>query len=149
MNYIEITGGKKSQQDKIRTMVEFCIKKLMPRMQTLNIEVKVTRIKGDAEGYCLRESDRDFEIEVDSRLPLRKMLETVAHEMVHVKQYARREMNDWQYKEVYYKWKGTYVPDSTDYWDLPWEIEANGREVGLFIRWAQQYGLAGKEWTQI
>ena len=149
MNYIEIVGGKKSQQDKIRTMVEFCIKNLMPRMQTLNIEVKLTRIKGDAEGYCLRESDRDFEIEVDSRLPLRKMLETVAHEMVHVKQYARREMNDWQYKEVYYKWKGTYVPDSTDYWDLPWEIEANGREVGLFIRWAQQYGWAGKEWTQI
>ena len=149
MNYIEIIGGKKSQQDKIRTMVEFCIKKLMPRMKTLNIEVKVTRIKGDAEGYCLRESDRDFEIEVDSRLPLRKMLETVAHEMVHVKQYARREMNDWQYKEIYYKWKGTYVPDSTNYWDLPWEIEANGREIGLFIRWAQQYGWADKEWTQI
>lgn len=149
MNYIEIVGGKKSQQDKIRTMVEFCIKNLMPRMQTLNIEVKLTRIKGDAEGYCLRESDRDFEIEVDSRLPLRKMLETVAHEMVHVKQYARREMNDWQYKEVYYKWKGRYIPDSTDYWDLPWEIEANGREVGLFIRWAQQYGWADKEWTQI
>ena len=149
MNYIEIIGGKKSQQDKIRTMVEFCIKKLMPRMKTLNIEVKVTRIKGDAEGYCLRESDRDFEIEVDSRLPLRKMLETVAHEMVHVKQYARREMNDWQYKEISYKWKGTYVPDSTNYWDLPWEIEANGREIGLFIRWAQQYGWADKEWTQI
>lgn len=149
MNYIEIIGGKKSQQDKIRTMVEFCIKKLMPRMQTLNIEVKLTRIKDDAEGYCLRESDRDFEIEVDSRLPLRKMLETVAHEMVHVKQYARREMNDWQYKEVYYKWKGRYIPDSTDYWDLPWEIEANGREVGLFIRWAQQYGWADKAWTQI
>ena len=121
----------------------------MPRMKTLNIEVKVTRIKGDAEGYCLRESDRDFEIEVDSRLPLRKMMETVAHEMVHVKQYARREMNDWQYKEVYYKWKGTYVPDSTDYWDLPWEIEANGRECGLFIRWAQHYGWADKAWTQI
>ena len=130
-------------------MVEFCIKKLMPRMKTLNIEVKLTRIKGDAEGYCLRESDRDFEIEVDSRLPLRKMMETVAHEMVHVKQYARREMNDWQYKEVYYKWKGRYIPDSTNYWDLPWEIEANGRECGLFIRWAQHQGWADKAWTQI
>jgi hypothetical protein len=130
-------------------MVKFCIKTLMPRMKTLDITVKLKNPNG-AMGYCLELDDnRTFEIEADKKLRLRKLLETIAHEMVHVKQYARREMNDWQYKEVYYKWKGTYVPDSTDYWDLPWEIEANGREVGLFIRWAQQYGWAGKEWTQI
>lgn len=145
MNYIEIIGGKKSQQDKVRTMVEFCIKKLMPRMQTLNIEVKLTRIKDDAEGYCLRESDRDFEIEVDSRLPLRKMLETVAHEMVHVKQYARRELNTkvdcWMGK--------TYNPKKVSYWDLPWEIEAHGREIGLFIRYCETNKLGKQKWTQI
>jgi hypothetical protein len=150
MNYISIKGGKKSQQDKITSMVEFCIKKLMPRMNSLNIDIKVTSITGDAEGYCLRESNRDFEIEVDSSLTLRKMLETVAHEMVHVKQYARREMNDWSYKEdKYYKWKDQFVPTNTDYWDLPWEIEANGREVGLFVRWAEKEGYAKHKWTHI
>lgn len=150
MNYISIKGGKKSQQDKIISMVEFCIKKLMPRMNSLNIDIKLTSIKGDAEGYCLRESNRDFEIEVDSSLTLRKMLETVAHEMVHVKQYARREMNDWSYQQdKYYKWKDMMVPTNTDYWDLPWEIEANGREVGLFIRWAEKEGYAKHKWTKI
>lgn len=150
MNYISIKGGKKSQQDKIISMVEFCIKKLMPRMNSLNIDIKLTSIPGDAEGYCLRESNRDFEIEVDSSLTLRKMLETVAHEMVHVKQYARREMNDWSYQEdKYYKWKDKFVPANTDYWDLPWEIEANGREVGLFIRWAEKEGYAKHKWTKI
>jgi hypothetical protein len=150
MNYITIKGGNKSKQDKIISMVEFCIDKLMPRMNSLNIDIKLTSISGDAEGYCLRESNRDFEIEVDSSLTLRKMLETVAHEMVHVKQYARREMNDWAYQqEKYYKWKDRFVPANTDYWDLPWEIEANGREVGLFVRWAEKEGYAKHKWTKI
>ena len=28
------------------------------------------------------------------------------------------------------------------YWDLPWEIEAHGREVGLFIRYCEENKLA-------
>jgi hypothetical protein len=149
MNYIEITGGKTRQQDYVRSMVEYCITKLMPRMKTLNVDVKLTKLKGDANGYCLRDSPRDFSIEVDHTQGLRTMLETVAHEMVHVKQYARNEMTDWIIEDKFYKWKGDFVPESTNYWDLPWEIEANGREVGLFVRWAQDNGYAKKAWTQI
>jgi len=68
---------------------------------------------------------------------------------VHVKQYARSEMTDWIIEDKFYKWKGDFVPESTDYWDLPWEIEANGREVGLFVRWAQDNDHAKKAWTQL
>ena len=32
--------------------------------------------------------------------------------------------------------------------DKPYEIEAHGREVGLFIRWAQDNGYADKDWAQ-
>jgi hypothetical protein len=118
-------------------------------MRSLDINIKLTRLGKEANGYCLRQTDREFELEIDSRLTLRTMLETVAHEMVHVKQYARREMNDFAFKEVHYKWKGKLVPESTDYWDLPWEIEANGREVGLFIRWCEQAGYGDKAWANI
>ena len=44
MNYIEITGGKERQRDYARSMVENCINKFMPRMNTLNIEVKLTKL---------------------------------------------------------------------------------------------------------
>ena len=149
MNVVEVLGGTQSQRKYAESMVQFCIDTLMPRMTTLDIEVKLTVPQG-AMGYCLEtDNNRTFEIELDRKLSLRKLMETLAHEMVHVKQYARREMNDWQYKEVYYKWKGTYVPDSTNYWDLPWEIEANGREVGLFIRWCEQAGYGDKAWANI
>ena len=140
---IRITGGTKNQKKYARSMVKFCIKTLMPRMKTLDITVKLKNPKG-AMGYCLELDDnRTFEIEADKKLRLRKLLETIAHEMVHVKQYARRELHP-----VHDTWCGkTYNPKKTSYWDLPWEIEAHGREVGLFVRWAEQENLGNKGWT--
>jgi hypothetical protein len=43
----------------------------------------------------------------------------------------------------------TVNPEKVSYWDLPWEIEAHGRELGLFVRWAEKEGLADKKWTQV
>jgi hypothetical protein len=142
--YITVNGGKAHQRKHVQTMVEFCIETLMPRMRTLEITVNLCKPTG-ALGYCLElDNKREFELEVDKTQSMRKLLETVAHEMVHVKQYARREMNphsdDWLGK--------TYNPKKVSYWDLPWEIEAHGREVGLFIRWAEKHDLGKEDWTQ-
>mgnify|MGYP001065275704 CR=1 FL=1 len=142
---ITVNGGKPKQRKYVESMVNFCITMLMPRMRTLDITVKLCTPKG-AMGYCLEtDNNRTFEIEVDRTLSYRKMLETVAHEMVHVKQYARRELHP-----VHNTWCGkTYNPKKTSYWDLPWEIEAHGREVGLFIRWAEKERVGHLKWTQI
>ena len=84
----------------------------MPRMKSLDVVVKLTRTKG-AMGYCLELDDnRTFEIEIDRTLTLRKMLETLAHEIVHVKQYVRNELgiND--------------NNDGQDYYNLSYEKQA-------------------------
>ena len=96
-------------------------------------------------GYCCETDDnRTFEIEVDKSQSLRDLLETVAHEMVHVKQYARRELHP--DKHV---WMGKTVdPDDVNYWDQPWEIEAHGRQLGLFIRYCEENNLSKYKWTQ-
>jgi hypothetical protein len=61
-------------------------------------------------------------------------LETIAHELVHVKQFARGEMKDLLSVQKV-SWNGKrYDREETNYWDLPWEIEAHGRERGLFYR---------------
>ena len=142
MNLITIKGGREYQRKYVESITEFCIKTLMPRMNTLDIKINLTKPDG-ALGYCLElDSKREFEIEVDRTQSLRKLLETVAHEMVHVKQYARRELhpstNTWCGK--------TYNPKNVSYWDLPWEIEAHGREVGLFVRWCEQENIT-KSWA--
>ena len=151
MNNIKVVGGTISQQEKAQSVVKYCINKLMPKMETLTIEVTLKKLKDDTDGYCLRVSPRNFKIEINYTQGLRRMLETVAHEMVHVKQYARNETNDWAYYngKEFYKWKDKYVSENTDYWDLPWEIEANGMEVGLFVRWAKERGFDKQAWTQI
>ena len=142
---ITVTGGKPNQRKYVESIAYFCIKTLMPRMCTLNVTIKLKSLN-NAMGYCLETDDkRTFELEVDRKLTLRKLLETVAHEMVHVKQFARREMHP-----SMDTWYGkTYNPKKTSYWDLPWEIEAHGREAGLFIRWAEQERLGHMKWAQV
>ena len=142
---ITVTGGKPNQRKYVESMAEFCIQKLMPRMRTLDITIKLKTPKG-AMGYCLEtDNKRTFEIEIDRNQKLRPLLETVAHEMVHVKQFARRELHP--SKDTWYG--KTYNPKKTSYWDLPWEIEAHGREVGLFVRWCDENNLGKYKWTQI
>lgn len=143
--YITVTGGKASQRKLVESMVEFCIQTLMPRMCKLEVTVNLCKPTG-ALGYCLElDTMREFELEIDKTQPMRKLLETVAHEMVHVKQFARREMHP-EKDEWYGK---TYNPKKVSYWDLPWEIEAHGREVGLFVRWAEKEQVAHLAWTQV
>ena len=141
---VNVVGGTKVQRKHAKSMVEFCVKTLMPKMETLDIDVKLCKLD-NALGYCLETDDkRTFEIEIHKTQSLRKLLETVAHEMVHVKQYARRELHP-----ATDNWMGkTYNPKKVSYWDLPWEIEAHGREVGLFIRYCEAHKLGKQKWTQ-
>lgn len=152
---IEVKGGSKSQKQYVTSIVNYCIKKLMPRLD-LDIIVKLTDLsKQNVYGYCNADPEGDaarldrprtFEIEIHSKLKLRRLLETVAHEMVHVKQYARGEL--YQGSRVNkHRWQGKWLDKDPDYWDQPWEIEAHGRECGLFVRWAEQEELSNNKWT--
>ena len=75
------------------------------------------------------------------------MMTTVAHELVHVKQYVLGDLDAESFApsagEVL--WKGDELnTNHMDYWDYPWEIEAHGRETGLFIQWARKHGINHK-----
>jgi len=149
---IRVTGGSASQKKHVSSVVNFCIQKLMPRMRGLEITIRLKKLDDQAYGYCLAvdgpraDRPREFEIEVDKNLPLRKVLETVCHEMVHVKQYARGELYEGT-RIAKHRWQGKYISNNVDYWDQPWEIEAHGREAGLFVRWAEANNLAKHKWT--
>lgn len=152
---IRVKGGSQSQKKHTASLVEFCIKKLMPRIKNLNVTVTLKDLsKNGVYGYCLAVGDeetrpdrpREFELEIHKNMPLRKVLETVAHEMVHVKQYARGELYQGS-RIAKHRWQGKWVSNNVDYWDQPWEIEAHGRECGLFVRWAEENNLGNKKWT--
>ena len=119
-NIVEVSGGNKFQREIAHTTIAFMIEKLMPRMRTLDINVEICEIKSDAVGFAMMTDDnRTFEIEVDKNIKLNDFVTTLCHEMIHVKQYARKEING-----VDLCWKGRNIPKDTDYWNLPWEKEA-------------------------
>jgi len=151
---IHIKGGTRKQKQYIRNISLFCINKLMPRMKNLEINITLKDFgKDDSCGYCLATDDadpyrpREFDIEINKNLKLRRLLETIAHELVHVKQFARSELYE-STVQGKHRWQGKWINKDLDYYDQPWEIEAHGREAGLFIRWAEKEGHANKKWTQ-
>lgn len=152
---IEIVGGQRYQKDRVHSMVVFCIHSLMPRMigrLYIRIELKRNMCRNTGNlGMCYwtdtNNRPRDFTIEADASMPLRTLLITIAHELVHVKQMARNEQKQLLVANKV-KWMGkTINMDQTDYWDLPWEIEAHGREIGLFIKWCKLHNVENKPWT--
>lgn len=118
----------------------------MVRSITLKIKVLKYDPKTEGLGICEEVSHRSFVIEIYDD-PTECIFETLAHEMVHIKQYAKRELGDeitlakgtkeysvtkWQGKF----WKPKKREDS--YFDSPWEIEAYGRGIGLHSRWRKK-----------
>lgn len=120
MNLIEVQGGNKFQKEVAFKVVSQMITSLMPRMRTLEITVRIKKMHGDAIGYCMMEdTNRQFDIEVSRDLSLKDYVNALCHEMVHVKQYARNEMDGYGGR-----WKKSKVAEGTLYMDLPWEKEA-------------------------
>jgi len=66
---------------------------------------------------------------------LKNLLIDLGHELVHVKQYLNNEVFDYKNGDVRYKgsyFDSSYHENEEAYYDSPWEIEAYGRELGLY-----------------
>ena len=147
---VTVTGTGKRNAKLLAEAAEFFADILMdPRMvANLNIDIEVS--KGlDVEGECVDEdgvrNPRWFTVALKAQTA-DEMIKTLAHEMVHVKQHAKNELqggimvatrgglkmtSKWMGKV----WKPARKEDA--YFDAPWEVEAYGKEVGLMHRYIQ------------
>ena len=114
---------------------------LMPRKaNTLQVIIKCHQHIGDnmAQTTWIDTNIRPnvCEIKLANKIKnSKKIVESLAHEMVHVKQLATGEYYDYMYSDKTVKWKGKKVNiKEVDYWDQPWEIEAYGKERGLYVK---------------
>ena len=149
---ITVTGmvGKRKEKALLIEAAEFFAHQLMdPRMVrniTLDIEVRKNL---DVHGECVDEdgvrNPRWFTIGLKLQ-DIDEMIKTLGHEMVHVKQHAKNELQTGVAVatrggfKILSKWQGEiWKPKGKEdaYFDCPWEIEAYGREVGLFAKWMQ------------
>ena len=108
--------------------INYFADKLFSHQLKRNLSVRVIirrkpmKVYGLAEivSYNTSGRARDFLIEINGSLSVEDKLRTLAHEMIHVKQYAYDELNCemtmWRGKEV--------DADKIPYAQQPWEIEA-------------------------
>lgn len=91
-----------------------------------------TNLDGNSEGLCWGDKkDGYVEIEIARRLsnrslPMYRVMHTLAHEMVHAKQYLRGELDGYTNS-----WKGR-KPRNYKYENAPWEKEAYKLEAELY-----------------
>ena len=148
---VEITGGLKRDRELAEEIVWFCLEKMLPRHRALNITVLLNKTYEEgAKGFCYQEDDdRDFVIEVDHRLSraegIDEFIDTVCHEMIHVKQHAKKELIDrirggyrklWKCRDGKYR---NYL--KTAYEKQPWEVEAYKMQGPLTKAFMEEYGV--------
>lgn len=135
-------GGCKDQNvaDELKRAALFFGRELLSRQMFSHIEVEInlTTTIRDLGDCCITHYNdwnkaRYFEIRLRKPRSLPLMIKTLAHEMVHLKQFAKGELND-----DHTKWKGFYIDsESIDYFDQPWEIEAASLEAVLYIMYEE------------
>ncbi len=148
--YVEVIGNRsKILKDTLARAAEFYCSKLMSKRMCQSIEIYVIlkkKLENDFAGYCSyldhHKGVRQFEIELAKNVTVRDLLSSLAHEVVHLKQFATGELKDTMQPGNISVWQGQKInEDKVDYWDLPFEIEAYGREKGLYTRFVIQEGL--------
>lgn len=136
-------NGKNDKLSKkeVRHAIKFFAEKLMRSdlLESLEITIQFEPINDYKAGCTYLDNNirpREFDINVDSKMSRWAQIKALAHEMVHVRQYARGDLQDYvtPKKANKVKWKGKAIKSTEeweDYWMSPWEIEAYGLEVGL------------------
>ena len=150
----------------IFTMTEYALSSLIPSKRLrdnliINIHLKHHSNEGEAmlASGTNRYRPRSFKIILDHhRMETNEMtgetrtdmewfvelLKTLAHELVHVKQYVLGELKT---RDVGLVYKGINhdAMNLMEYFELPYEIEAYGREKGLLYGFMVTWGNIEKE----
>lgn len=93
-------------------------------------------VKGK-ESFCIRNEDGSYLIVVDKKVPKFFHTEIIAHEMVHLRQFLRGDLQEPE--EGFVIWRGERMIEppfmSDGYFLAPWEMEARALEDWITHRW--------------
>ena len=121
----------------IKESVKYFGKQLLhPNLsKNMHISIILTNMSDNtvyAECYPTKEQRKPRNFVIKLKKTYKDPLLLLAHEMVHVKQYAKDELC-----VFHTRWKNTRVSESTPYIDLPWEKEAYKKDYNLYIKYKE------------
>ena len=106
----------------------------------IKVKVILTKFKnayGDAYGF--EDNPENFEIRLSSKANDKRLVQTIYHEMCHIKQFYFEGL-ELGNKPV---WKGKTFSNA-DYWDAPWEVEARKFEKKCWSIWKKSLDFEGR-----
>ena len=145
---VHIQGKAENITNKeIRDAVFFYLKKLLGNSMSKKITLDIIIDKELLRTYDMYanisplEADprpKHYEMEIDGKLSKRLFLLSLAHEMIHLKQFAKNQMKDLESKQMT-RWMGEYYDEENlDYWSRPWEVEAHHMESLLYKSYIEE-----------
>jgi len=143
---ITIKGGSKTQRELIADVTDHMAPIILgPRMaRAVQIDYIIKR-KLNADGWCEWIDDnlrpREFKIEVRAEQTYLDLILTICHEMVHVRQMAKRELYEIFSPRHMQVWKGKRLKKAIPYAKQPWEAEAYKLQEGLAKRFVKETGF--------
>ena len=151
---LHIRGSNQYNRKLVSRATWWYAEKVMSKrlMSGLKIDINLRKNlidKEGCEGTATWEDEnnrpKEFSIELDVTYSIRDALITLAHEMVHIKQWAKGEMYEYLKSGLIRFHKTKFDADNINYWDYPWEIEAFGKQLGLFVRFCEDAGIADQD----
>lgn len=125
---INVPGRKSATKALIESAAKFLTKELNLQRSTYRLDILTEPGMAKNEGMrgvVHKLGPKYLVMIVDSKLDVERLIITLAHEMVHVKQYARGQVKASRSCKTHY-WMGKNV--RKDYYNQPWEIEAYSKE---------------------
>ena len=117
-NMFYVKGGTKTQRELTENVAMFAIKNLFPKIRKYFILIRLDKFND-----CFEYDERDYVINIDKNQDRDDFITAIFHELVHVKQYLKNEMDNYSFKTT------------TDYYMLPQEQEAYSVQEELLKLW--------------
>lgn len=113
-----VKGGTKTQRELTENVAMFAIKNLFPKIRKYFILIRLDKFNN-----CFEYDERDYVINIDKKQNYDDFVTAIFHELVHVKQYLKNEMDNYSFRTT------------TDYYMLPQEQEAYLLQEELLKQW--------------
>ncbi len=117
-NMFYVKGGTKAQRELTENVAMFAIKNLFPKIRKYFILIRLDKFNN-----CFEYDERDYVINIDKKQNYDDFVTAIFHELVHVKQYLKNEMDNYSFRTT------------TDYYMLPQEQEAYSLQEKLLEKW--------------
>lgn len=150
---IYLRGGSKELKRQIRHAANWMLfdqlgKRLAPKIEVMiylasGLEEREGIVGDCGIGGCETVRPKEYEIRLELNQDTPDFYRTLAHEIVHLRQWAKDQMYEYENERHAVRFKGKkYNMEDMDDDDYPWEVEAYSIQEDIYSRYISSHKLS-------